>query len=161
LVEHALPDAAAFGQAHAEEIARLVDVADLSLLPISDAAPRLRKAIESESAEERFWGLIACSCFGQQAGSLAGAAKERLADSEPLVRVRAAEFLALTTGEDPRPALYKSLAATDSPWEALLTLNTIIFLHDRDSERPFDASRFNIPAKSGEVNRRLEYLTAD
>jgi hypothetical protein len=103
---------------------------------------------------------VACSSFGDQARPLAAAAKNCLADDEPLVRVRAAEFLALATGEDPRPALSAALAATGSSCEALVTLNTIVFLRDREGGYSFDVDRLKIAAKSDEVNRRLEYLSA-
>ena len=65
-----------------------MDVADLSLLPFAEAKPRLEKALASENAWERYWALISCSCFGEEAESLVPAAKERLKDSERLVRVR-------------------------------------------------------------------------
>ena len=47
-------------------------------------------------------------------------------DPEPLARVRAAEFLALTSLGGPRPAMTKALAASESPVEADLILNTIV-----------------------------------
>jgi arylsulfatase A-like enzyme len=159
LVKHALPDGAAFGKAHAEEIAGLLDIADLALLPYADVELRLRAALGSKNPRERYWALIACSCFGEAARPLAAAAKERLADPEPLVRVRAAEFLALAVRHDPRPALYEALSATGSPWEALLALNTVVFLRDRESGYNFARDQLKPAAKSDEVNRRLEYLT--
>lgn len=161
LVEKALPDGAAFGATHAEEIARLVDIADLSLSPPAEAAPRLKAALASEQRWERYWALIACSCLGEQAKSLAPIARSLLNDSEPLVRVRAAEFLAILGAADPQPTLYEVLATADAPLASLLTLNTIVFLRDHVAGCEFDVAKIKVKANSGEVERRLVYLRGD
>jgi len=158
LVEHALGNPVAFGREHAREIARLVDVADLSLLPFAEAKPALEKALASSSSWERYWALIACSCFGDEAKSLVPAAKERLDDSEPLVRVRAAEFLAIVGAADPRPTLYDVLNTTEDPVKAALTLNTAVYVNDHLEGLPFDLARLRMHVKGGYVARRLEYL---
>ncbi|NQT13451.1 MAG: sulfatase, partial [Planctomycetes bacterium] len=159
LVDHAMENPVAFGQAHAGEIARLVDVADLSLLPFTEAKPGLEKALASANPWERYWALVACSCFGDEAGSLAAAAKRRLDDTELLVRVRAAEFLGIVGAADPRSTLCKVLNTTESPVEALLTFNTVVFFHDRaPGGYPFDLKALDMKVTSGEVQRRISYL---
>ena len=87
------------------------------------------------------------------------AARERLADRELLVRVRAAEFLGIVGAADPRPTLYDALNRTESPVEALLTFNTAVFFHDRrPGAYPFDMSMLDMKAKDGQVERRISYL---
>jgi len=158
MVEHALGDGIAFGQAHSKDIARLVDIADLSLLPFAKARPALEKALGSTKPWERYWALIACSCFGKQAMPLVTGAGELLQDDELLVRVRAAEFLAIVGAADPRPTLYAALNATKSNVEALLTFNTVVFINDHLDGYPFDMSQLKMQAKGGEVKRRTDYL---
>ncbi len=158
LVDRAMDDPVGFGRAHADEIARLVDIADLSLLPFAGARAGLEKAMTSDRPWERYWALIACGCFGKAAEALVPAARERLKDAELLVRVRAAEFLAIVGAEDPRPTLYETLNATESPVEALLILNTAVYVNDHLSGYPFDLKRLDMKAKAGEVKRRLDYL---
>ncbi|MHC4175985.1 MAG: sulfatase-like hydrolase/transferase [Planctomycetota bacterium] len=159
LVEEAFDAPVAFGRVHAKGIARLVDVADLSLLPFEEAKPGLERALASSRPWERYWALIACSCFGQQAKPLAAKAQQRLDDPELLVRVRAAEFLGIIGAADPRPTLYDVLSTTDSPVEALLTFNTAVFFHDRrPGGYPFDLGAIDLKADGGQVKRRISYL---
>jgi uncharacterized sulfatase len=159
LVENALDNPVAFGREHAGEIARLVDIADLSLLPFAAARPRLEKALASARPWERYWALIACSCFGDRAKGLTAAARARLDDPELLVRVRAAEFLGIAGAADPRPTLYSVLETTPDPVAALLTLNTVVFFNDRKSGGyPVDLKALELKAKGALLERRLSYL---
>jgi hypothetical protein len=159
LVEEAFDAPVAFGRAHAHQIARLVDVADLSLLPFEQAKPGLERALASPHPWERYWALIACSCFGEKAKALVPAAKGRLDDPQRLVRVRAAEFLGIVGAADPRRTLYDVLNTTDSPVEALLTFNTAVFFHDRrPGGYPFDLGAIDLKAAGGQVKRRVSYL---
>ena len=160
MVDHALDDPPAFGRRHAEEISHLVDVADLSLLPFSKAKPPLEKALRSSNPWERYWAMIACSCFGDDAKSLVPAAKELLEDDELLVRVRAAEFLGIVGAADPRPTLYEVLNTTESPVEALLTFNTAVFFNDRTPNGlPFDLESLDMKFQDSLVKRRTDYLS--
>ncbi len=162
LVDHAMDNPVGFGRAHAQRIARLVDVADLSLLPFEQAKAGLEGALASSDRWQRYWALIACSCFADAATSLVPAAKGRLEDSEPLVRVRAAEFLGIVGAADPRPTFYEVLATTDSPVEALLTLNSVVFFHDRTTKPyRFDVSKLDMRVKGGQTERRISYLRGD
>ncbi|MCL4203027.1 MAG: sulfatase-like hydrolase/transferase [Pirellulaceae bacterium] len=159
LVKHAMNDPVAFGKQHADEIAQLVDIADLALLPFDEAAAGLASALRSDDPWKRYWASIVCSCFGERAKSLADDARQLLDDPELLVRVRAAEFLGILGAADPRPALYQALEATDSPVEALLTLNTAVFFHDLpDRDYRIDLNGIKMRVQSGETDRRIEYL---
>ena len=161
LVEHAMSDPVGFGQRRADQIARLVDVADLALVPFDQAAEPLAAALRSTDPWQRYWALIVGSCFGEQAESLVPAAERLLDDPELLVRVRAAEMLGIVSAIDPRPTLHQILETTESPVEALLTLNTVVFFHDSIENRfPFDIEKVQMRVTGGETDRRLEYLRA-
>ncbi|MDX2431425.1 MAG: sulfatase, partial [Bacteroides sp.] len=52
-----------FGKEHQGEISRLVDLADLSLLPYKEAREPLGSVLKSDDPLELYWGMIVCSCF--------------------------------------------------------------------------------------------------
>ncbi len=159
VVDQALADPIAFGAAHADEIARLVDIADLALLPFPEAAPELRAALGSANPWDRYWALVVCSCFGSAAVALADSARSCLDDAEPLVRVRAAEFLAVLGVEDPKAVLLEVLSSTQSAGEALITLNTVVYVNDHlDCDR-IRAADIELRASHPQLDRRLLYLT--
>ena len=160
LVKEAMGDPVAFGQANKARIAKLVDTADLSLKPFADAAEPIAAALAAKDPWQRYWGLIACSCFGTQAERFYDTARKLAAgDDQPLVRVRAAEFLALAGQDDPRKVIMDVLATTDDEVEALLTLNTLVMLRDGKTACEFTVTDKDIKARGSEVNRRLAYLT--
>ncbi len=153
---------ATYGQRNKQLISRLIDVADLQLLPFSDALADIKKALNSVQPLERYWALITCSAFGKEAAPLYDRAKE-LAVSDPngLVRVRAAEFLGLTGAADPRPSITDVLNNTTDPIEANLILNTVVLLRDEKPRVEFDFSTVEAApwTKSNMVvQRRVEYL---
>jgi len=165
LAEDAFKNPVAFGQAHKPEIARLVDIADLALLPFADAQDRLKAALASENPWERYWALIVCSAHGRAAEPLVPAAQSLAAsDPENLVRVRAAEFLGLIGKADPRPVVMDALARADSPLDAGLILNTLVLLRDGKPGYAFELTRdtpiggnTDAPGKAI-IKSRLEYL---
>jgi len=155
-------DGALYAEKNKSRIGRLVEIADLQLLPFEDAKESLKHALQSEDPLERYWGVITCSVFGKKAVALAEEIR-RMAqdDSEALVRTRAAEFLGLTGLGDPRPILVDVLRKTNDPVEANLILNTVVLLRDGQPRLPFDLSPLrNCPwfSASGEVSRRVNYL---
>jgi arylsulfatase A-like enzyme len=162
LAEHAFSNPVEFGQTHRSQIARLVDIADLSLLPFDEAEPQIAAALASPDANERYWGLIACSCFGKTARPFSETARRlSVADPNLLVRVRAAEYLGLFAAVDPAPVLLDCLAQTKSGIEANLMLNSLVLLRDSSLGYKLDVTADSIsPAgrKSAEALRRLEYL---
>jgi len=160
LAKSAFGNPVKFGQEQKARIAKLVDVADLSLVPLVDASDNITAALESKDPWERYWGLIVCSCFGKKAGAFVAKAKQLAsADAEPLVRVRAAEFLALISAADPQKVIMDVLATAEHPLEAVLTLNTVVLLRDGKPGYKFDITADSIKAKCGDVSRRLLYLT--
>lgn len=160
LVEKGLDHPVEFGAQHKQNIARWADIADLSLLPIGQAEPALRISLQSPDPWDRYWALIAASCFGSDAKELLSLAEKKLEDPEPLVRVRAAEFLAIAAAKDPWPTLLSVLKTTESPVKALLTLNTVVYLKDFIEDiPPLPRDDLQVQAKNSLVERRLEYLS--
>ena len=136
----------------------MVETADLALLPFARARKKLANALVSADPLVRYWGLVACSCFGQQASELVPAARPLLDDSDQLVRVRAAEFLGIVEAVDPAPTLLDVLATTEDGIEALLAMNTLVFLRDGPWQYKFDLDPTTINVVIPLVTRRLEYL---
>ncbi len=159
LYENAFDNPVDFGQKHKEEIGRLVDIADLSLLSFSEARPEIVSALKSPNPWERYWGLIVCSSFGEEAMALTDHDFGLFSDPEPMVRVRSAEFMGMLKVEDTMPILYDVLNKTNSDVEALLTLNTAAFLNDLPNGYKFDVSKVDFSKFKGEVDRRVEYLS--
>ena len=164
LVDEGFDNPVAFGLAHKEEIAQLVDVADLSLLPFADAEPGIEKALDSRNPWQRYWGLIVCSSHGKAAKPFIAKAR-KFADYDPelLVRVRAAEFLGLMGAADPRPTITDALLKSESTVEANLILNTAVLLQDGKPGYAFDLPRGEIVGdrpngKVRYVSARLDYL---
>lgn len=159
LVNKAFQNPTGFGQDHKKEIAQLVDVADLSLQPFETVRKQLVEALESKNEWIRYWGFIACSCFGKTASGFIERAKAAAAnDDNLLVRTRAAEFLALIGAQDPQPVIMDVLAKSEDHVEALLVLNTLVMLRDGKPGYAFDIKAGSVKAKGGQVGRRLEYL---
>ncbi len=158
MVARAMGDPIAFGRKHAAEIARLVDVADLCLLPFAAARGGLEKAIASTNRWERYWAMTACGCMGEKAAALAPRARKLLDDEEPTVRVRAAEFLAVIGAADPRPTLLDVVNNCPADVAVLLALNAVVFVRDHIEGYPVDGGALKPKATNGQVKRRLEYL---
>jgi hypothetical protein len=162
LIEEAFESPVTFGRNHQDAIGKLVDIADLSLLPFTEAREGIEAALESQNPWERYWGLIACSSHGEAAKGFTEKARIIAAnDPELLVRVRAAEFLGLVGAGDPRPTLMAALKRTQSGVEATLILNTVVVLRDGKPGYRFSVTAEDInPAArhSIQVQRRLDYL---
>ena len=162
LVDVAFKNPTEFGQTHKDEIARLVDTANLSLIPFGRARSRIASALESRDPWQRYWGLITCSRFGQSAKPFTAKART-LADGDAnlLVRTRAAEFLGLIGAADPRPTIMDALARSNSGIEANLILNTLVLLRDGQPGYAFTIfdDHFKTSVGSADyVRRRMEYL---
>ena len=162
LVETAFADPVAFGQARRSDAARLLEIADLSLLPFSEARAAIETALRSSKPWERYRALITCSAHGKAAAPLVPLAKELAKnDSVVLVRTRAAEFLGLIEADDPRPYVLDALRKASTEVEAALVLNTLVLLRDGRPGYDFNVTRDGVldsKEQRGSVNRRMEYL---
>ena len=150
-----------FGQKNKAEIAELIDISNLSLLPFEEASTAIKKALASDNPMKRYWALIVCSSFGEDASSFYRAALKLTKDENLLVRTRAAEFLALTGQQDPKQVIKEALAASNNGMEGLLMLNTVVLLMDGDAQYRFDLAEKQLSKEVLEnewVQRRMEYV---
>lgn len=159
LVGNALENPVAFGQTHKAEIARLVDTADLALLPYEKARGKLQKALRSRNPMVRYWGAMAAICFGKEAADLAGDVEPLLSDEAEIVRVRALEFLGILGRRNPQPALTRIVNTTSDPVLATEALNSVVFFRDFFEDRyPVERSDFDPVVQGGDVDDRLNYI---
>ena len=157
----------AYGRSHADRIGRLVDTANLALLPAEDALPRLRESLPADDPWIRYWAAIACSCLGDDVAELRRQISELLDDPEPLVAARAAECMAVlgragVDVDDPRDVLYGAIRRAENEPAALQMLNTAVYMHDHTGGRyPIETDRIRFgfePRRRSELLRRTEYL---
>jgi len=153
----ALGDGVAFGREHSKQISRLSDLADLALVPFAEARKKLGQALRSKGNLRRYWALIVCASFGEQAKPLAKAATPLLDDKDPMVRVRAAEFLGSIRAADPMPTLYDVLNTAETEQELMIAFNTVVYLRDQIGHK-YDPTKLNLKFDKGEVPRRVNYL---
>jgi uncharacterized sulfatase len=158
LIQEAFDDPAAYGQKHRARIAGLIDTANLCLLTFDEAQAPLRAALKDDDPWQRYWALTACVVFGQGASSLTPLVRTALKHANPLVRMRAAEFLALNGDFDPAPLFKELLSTSTSHVETLILLNSVVFLRDGGPDISFQMPRSEVRSQDGQVSRRLDYL---
>lgn len=159
LVEKALNNPVAFGQSHQTEIAKLIDTADLALLPFEQAKPKLQEALQAHDPMTRYWAAMACSSFGQEAAELATRVQPLLEDETEIVRVRAAEFLGIIGQLNPQPLLTEIVNSTQDPILATEALNSVVFFHDFFPDRyRVQRADFHPVRQGGDIDDRLNYI---
>lgn len=160
LVREALDDPVGFGRKNAQRIAGLVDLADLQLEGFESAQKGIGRALASDDALQRYWGLMVCTAFGSDASGFVPQAKQLLSDSEPVVRIRAAEFLGRIQEINPQIPLVRLVNETDDPVLAVEALNSIVWFKDFfDGRYPVQRSDFHPRVSGGDVDDRLNYIT--
>ncbi len=159
LIENAFDNPVAFGRSHEGEIAELVDIANLQLLPFAEASPEIGTAIASQDAWRRYWGYTVCAAFGQAAATYTGLVQfTALRESELLVRARANQFWALAGAQQVGDILAHTLESARTPTEALEILNIIVMLRDGAPGIEINLRRGAIPHQDAEVKSRVGYL---
>ncbi|MBK1880101.1 sulfatase family protein [Pelagicoccus mobilis] len=154
----------AYGDDNKKKIVKLMEIADLSLLPFKKAKKDLGAALDSEDPWERYWGLVVCSSFGNEALIYVGKAKEMAKkDSENLVRLRAVEFLGLIGAENPNEGLAQCLRDSTHEVEANIVLNTVVLFSDFSDWPKLELDESWVKAEwlateRGNVSRRYGYL---
>lgn len=157
----AFDDPVGFGQEHREDLAGLVDLANLQLLPWEEARTGVSRALFSEDPMDLYWGLIVCSAFGEEALEFTERAGELCRHEDLLVRTRAAEFLGLTGSGDPVPVITGALYQCEDGVEALLILNSLVVLRDGPFSYQFSLEEGKLAPEvrgDAEVQRRLDYI---
>lgn len=161
LLNNALEDPVAFGQAHKEQIEKYIEIADLAVLDFAEAESSLNKALNSDDAWKRYWGLIVCSRFAENAKTFLPKISELAqSDSELMNRVRAAEYLGITKSANPVETISEAIYESTDPVEALLILNSAVMLQDGFGYAfTIDPDRMqDVVKEEAQVQRRLEYL---
>jgi uncharacterized sulfatase len=166
MVDAALSNPTAYGQSHSGQITKYIDTVNLALLPQSEALPQLQSALDREIEEDpwvRYWALVACSTMGEEALTLIPEIEKLRLDPEPLVVLRAVEYLAVYSDVETKPFLIRSLGRATNEPEALRMLNTVVYLRDfHDYEVDPDLFQLIIPVeKNGQLIRRLQYLKGE
>ena len=159
-VRDMLDDPIGFGAAHQDEIAQLRDISDLALAPPTTALGKLKAHLLSKNPWHRYWACQAASLIGPPARAVSVEIAACLTDPHPMVRLRAAECLAIldtTSDPDPLPVLYDVLNTVPSETEALLVLNTFVYLRDHRG-LTIDTTRLQPRFTGGQVARRLDYF---
>ena len=159
LIKHALNNPVAFGQENKQEIASLIDVADLALLKFEEAQTKLQTALRADNPMIRYWGAMACTAFGKQASSLAEDARPLLKDKSMTVRIRAAEFLGLIGECNPQEILTEIVNTTEDAVVATEALNSVVWFRDFFDDRyPIKRSDFHPICSGGDIDDRLNYI---
>ena len=163
-LENGLENPVAYGQANKKQIGKLIRIADLSLLSFKKAEKKIAKALASQNPWERYWALIVCSTFGEEANQFQDKIEDLAKnDSENLVKVRAAEYLGLHTNTSVDDILLASLKTARSESESNLILNTVALLtqmnKDFSIEIPEDLfKKAWLNGKGTIVDKRLDYI---
>ena len=170
IVDAALNNPTAFGQSNSAAITSYIDTVNLALRPAAEALPKLQAALDRDDQKDpwvRYWALVACSTLGEEAKPLIPVIEELLLDREPLVVMRAVEYLAVHSDVDTKPYMYRSLERATNEPELLRMFNTIVYLQDVHDYK-VDPDRFQfLPdmdrklSPKGEVYRRLKYLKGE
>lgn len=159
LAENAMQNPVAFGQQHKQEIAELVDIADLSLVPFKQAKPALLAAIASDDPMKRYWAAMTCTAFAADAAEIAANVKPLLKDEVLIVRMRAAEFLGRIGEINPQDTLAQIVNTTQNSVEATEALNSVVWFKDFfNGEYPVKRSDFNPVSNGADVDDRLNYI---
>jgi len=161
LVNNAFDNPVVFGQKHKSDIQKYIEIANMQLSEFNEVKAQINEALKSEDAWQRYWGLIVCSRFANDAKELLPVIKEMAkTDPELINRVRAAEYLGITQSNNPVPLITEALYQSKDAVEALLILNTVVLLKDGygysfriDNEKLSDSV-----VNDDQVKRRLEYL---
>jgi uncharacterized sulfatase len=158
LVANAVDAPMEFSRTHRRETLNLIRAAEWQVRDFKEAKPRLEQLLQSDDRWERYWGTMNCAAFGAEAAELGDAVKPLLDDTEPTVRIRAAEFLGGIGAVDPRPTLMDVLEKTGSPETALIALNAVVYLRDMAPHWRFSIAQDDLKVEHGEIKNLLDYL---
>jgi len=163
LVQEALSDPVAYGQARKSDILKYKAIADLQLLDYQQAADALSAALASDDPIDRYWGLVVACSFGEAARALVPTVQSMTkdADQSSLVMARAGEFLGLLDAADARSVIADALLRSQTMIEATWVLHSAAVLHDvkgvvfNDLVRP-EATKVK---KRDLAAQRIEYVS--
>ncbi|SHI55951.1 Arylsulfatase A [Arenibacter nanhaiticus] len=163
-LENGLENPWQFGQENKKDIEKLIEIADLSLETFVKVKDDIKLALESKNPWKRYWALIDCSTFGNEASFFYTKAEEMAQnDPENLVRIRAIEFLTLNDRPISSELILELLKRANSESEAILMLNTVALLKTVKSGFNIVLPRtiFNpqwLAKKGSLVNERIKFI---
>lgn len=159
LVQNAMNNPVAFGEENRERIAKLMEIADLALLPFEEAETRVALELKSSDQMKRYWAAMVCTAFGESAKNLVTVVEPMLDDESEVVRIRVAEFLGRIGAINPQDALTKIVNTTHDPIVATEALNSIVWFKDFFSGKyPVKRSEFTPKVMGADVDDRLNYI---
>ena len=164
LARKALADPVAFGEARRHQIRALSELADLQCIDFQAASGELANAIQSSCSMTRYWGWMGAAAFGSEAQAWVPEAKEALAnDTDPLVRLRALEFLAQLEPLEMVVPLTEMIKQTTCSMEQLTFLQTAAWLQLIEPAVRFDVGEKDLRSGSKLMETllsiRLDYLS--
>lgn len=162
LIKNAFENPVQFGQLNKENIKRYIDVANLSILNFADVRDDIEENLKSDDSWERYWALIACSSFENEAKEFSALAESiSHNDTELINKVRAAEFLGIIKKANPVNVMTEALYSSTDKTEALLILNCIVLMQNIHHNYDFDLEISKCDAviqKDKLVQIRIKYL---
>ncbi len=160
MVKEAMKNPSGYGIEKTHEIKEMSKIAALQLLPFSEVVEPLVRALTSVNPWFRYWGCIVATSHGQNSQKLTNIiSKMAGADSEPLVRARAAEYLGVNQKENPFPFIKNALKMSSSEVETNLILNTAVLLQDGGFGHSFKTlSMSDVNFGGRYVEARIAYL---
>ncbi len=162
LYDEAMNNPVEFGRKNRDRIAQMLEAADLALQSYEEIEESLEEALGSSDPMIRYWAANTCTSLGEAASDMVEKAETLLKDENLLVRVKTAEFLAEVKQQDPRSTFTEVLNTTQNPVEALITLNSVVYLQDHGAiSYPLDPANLKMKVDDGEVYRRIAYLNGN
>ncbi|MGC6431334.1 MAG: sulfatase [Jejuia sp.] len=162
LINNAFENPVAFGQAHKAAISKYVDISNYILEDFASVKTKIENSLNSNDPWERYWALITCSNFGEEANVFNVKVKDISKNDEELInRVRAAEYLGLIQVENPVEVMTNALYSSEDGAEASLILNSIVLMNDHPYKYKFNIDRSKIKPELFEernVEWRILYL---
>jgi len=168
LLENGLNDIVGYSEKNKDLIKRLIEISDLQLYDYNEVSSQIKDALTDNNPWVRYWGLIVCSTFGNQALEN----KDNISfifenDSENLVRMRAAEFLILNNFDISDSKINSLLKNSNFEAETNLMLNTLANIKTINPSYKLNLKKEVFPKnwlpplrnENALVNRRMNYLT--
>ena len=166
-LDNGLDNPVRFGQKNQARIKALIDIADLSLQQFDEVKPKIKKALKSSDPWKKYWALIVCSSYGEEAMVF----KKRIQkiirkDNDRLVKMRAIEYLGLIGMPTDDDIIKNLVYSAKSNTEANLLLNSIALLKQTNPKFNIKIQRDKINPKwiakeNDLVNRRIQYLNKE
>lgn len=163
LMKNAFDNPVAFGQKHKSDIKNYLETANLALNDFENVKNKIEDGLKSQDPWVRYWSLIVCSTFGNEATSLNNLIKTIAAtDQERINKVRAAEYLGLIGAQNPATIMTDALYSSKDSAEALLILNSMVLMKDNFKHAytfPINSEKLDkTVAEDTQIMRRLEYF---